>query len=604
MKKLYLVDVSSMFFRAFYAIRPLSNAAGMPTNAIYGFVSMTIKLLREIKPDYMAFCFDRAEPSFRKEIDPRYKANRSEMPEELIPQVPYIRKVSEAFGIPCFDLLSFEADDIIGTLTKWGDRNDIETVIVSGDKDFAQLVHRCVSLYDTMKDVRYDDAGVIEKWGVPPKKMIDYLAIVGDSSDNVPGVKGIGPKGACKLLAEYDSLEDIYANIEKIKPDGIRNKLITDKDEAFLSKKLVTINCDVPIKFTADDLRLKPIHREDLHKLLLELDFKSFAKTLLGDNLGAPKTGDAPAAPAPEKTEEKVLTAKEAAGQGWSGSASDFVRPASAAPGPVAVEVGQAQISAMEPLADIEERRMNLGQIERWLNTGSETWGFHTERGVILAQGKCVAEVEGSWEELGQLLSEKKLKWKGFDIKEFWKAIRLKIPIEGEPVVWDQMLAAYVARAGTITDARALFSLYNGVPLPELPSPGQLYSAHLRLEQNLRRKVESLNGTKLLAEIEFPLIPALYEMEQTGIKIDTAALEAESTALGKDLSVLEKEIHALAGETFNVASPKQLGNVLFEKLKMPAGRKTKTGYSTDDDTLAKLAPDFPIAGKIQQSTLR
>jgi DNA polymerase I len=213
-KSLYLVDVSSMFFRAFYAVRPLSSPSGLPVNAIYGFLTMTIKLLREIRPDYVAFCFDRPEPSFRKDIDQRYKANRTEMPEDLVPQMPWFRKLSESLGVKCFDKIGFEADDIIGTLTKAGQDRGLDVVIVSGDKDFAQLINSDVTLYDTMKDVRYDSALALEKWGVPPQKMIDYLALVGDSSDNVAGVAGIGPKGAQKLLAEYASLEEIYDKLD------------------------------------------------------------------------------------------------------------------------------------------------------------------------------------------------------------------------------------------------------------------------------------------------------------------------------------------------------------------------------------------------------
>ncbi len=200
-KPLYLVDVSSMFFRAFYAIRPLSSPTGLPVNAIYGFLTMTIKLMREIRPDYIAFCFDRPEPSFRKEMDVRYKANRTEMPEDLEPQMPWFRKLSEALGVKCYDKLGFEADDLIGTLTNRGLKEGLEVVIVSGDKDFAQMIQPGVTLYDTMKDVRYDSAAALEKWGVPPEKMIDDLALVGDSSDNIAGVAGIGPKGAQKLLS-------------------------------------------------------------------------------------------------------------------------------------------------------------------------------------------------------------------------------------------------------------------------------------------------------------------------------------------------------------------------------------------------------------------
>lgn len=614
MKKLYLVDVSSMFFRAFYAIRQLNNAAGMPTNAIYGFVSMSVKLLRDIKPDYMAFCFDRPEPSFRKEIDSRYKANRIEMPPDLVPQVPYIRKVSEAMGVPCFDKLGYEADDIIGSLAKWGREHDLEVVIVSGDKDFGQLVRPFVSIYDTMKDVRYDERGVVEKWGVEPQKMRDYLALVGDTSDNVAGVRGIGPKGAQKLLAEFASLDDIYAHLDRVSGASVKSKLEAGKDDAFLARKLVTIVEDIPLDVRPDDLRLKPIRREELHALLMELDFKSFARTLLGDSVTSPKVHEPSAAQQPEETvsaEPATLTVT-----------GSFVRPATAEmkaaaaallKGPTAADMSapaegdpalaQEASSGVSEIGPIDETRMNIEQIDRWLKPGTEVWGFHTERGVLLAQEQRVVEVEGSWEELGKLLSRKRLRWKGFDLKEFWKAIGLQTASDEEVTeapVWDQMLAAYVIRAGAIEKPGPLFALYNGVGLPELPSPGQIYGAHLRLETNLRRKLKSLNAERVLFEIELPLVPVLYEMEREGILIDRAALEVQSADLARDIASLEKDIHRDAGEVFNIASPKQLGHVLFEKLGMPTGKKTKTGFSTDTDVLEKLAPDFPICKKILQ----
>jgi len=208
-KKLYLVDVSSMFFRAYYAVRMLNNSQGLPTNAIYGFLSMSLKLLRDVRPDYMVYCYDRPEPSFRKDLDPNYKANRSEMPEDLSPQIPYIKKLTEALGIAAMEKEKFEADDIIGTLTRWGLDNQLEVIIVSGDKDFAQLIGPQVSMHDTMKNKIYNSEGVYAKWGVRPEQFIDYLAICGDSSDNIPGVRGIGPKGAEKLLNEFQTLDGI-----------------------------------------------------------------------------------------------------------------------------------------------------------------------------------------------------------------------------------------------------------------------------------------------------------------------------------------------------------------------------------------------------------
>ncbi len=199
MKKIFLVDISSLFFRAYYAIRPLSAPSGLPVNAIYGFLSMLIKLLKEEKPEYIVFCYDRKEPSFRKELYTEYKANRSEMPEDLALQIPYIKKLADVLGIPSFEIPNYEADDLIGTLTHISLKKRFEVVIVTGDKDFGQVVKPHVILWDTMKNTRIDELGVKEKWGIEPKKFIDYLALVGDSSDNIPGVEGIGPKGPSKF---------------------------------------------------------------------------------------------------------------------------------------------------------------------------------------------------------------------------------------------------------------------------------------------------------------------------------------------------------------------------------------------------------------------
>jgi DNA polymerase I len=629
MKKLYLVDVSSMFFRAFYAIRPLSNPAGLPVNALYGFLSMTVKLLREIRPDYMAFCFDHSGDSFRKEIDVRYKANRSEMPADLVPQVPYFRKLSEALGIPCLEAPNFEADDIIGTLTKLGRDHGLEVVIVSSDKDFAQLVKPYVSMYDTMKDVRYDEAGVVNKWGVEPRKMIDYLSIVGDSSDNVCGVKGIGEKGAQKLLAQYESLEDIYAHIDDI-TGATQKKLIAGKDDAFLSKELVTIICDMPLGVQPEDLRLKPIHRDELAALLAELDFKTFAKTLLGESVATPAAtpaagaaaADGAAAGNEDRTEAGSGTGSEVdASRGAlrddghiEGSVSHVLNPKGREVGTVAGSANPMNsfVRKAPPLPVVEdvkvaigqvtEDRYDLSQLAKWLKPEAETWALQTERGSFLAQpeggsnGWRIVEIAASGVEVGELLNEKRLKYKGFDIKSFAKGHSVSAP----EVAWDQMLAAYVIRAAPIEAVQPLFTLYNGQQLPDLPTPTQILSAHLQLEGHLRKKLTTINGEKVLFEIEQPLVPILVGMERAGIAIDSQALAVQSQGLLSDIQGLEKDIHRLAGEVFNIGSTKQLGQILFEKLKLPPGKKTKTGYSTDADVLDKLSADYEIAGKLTQ----
>ncbi len=582
-KRLYLIDVSSMFFRAFYAIRQLSNPQGMPTNAIYGFMNMTVKLLREIKPDYMAFCFDRPEPSFRKEIDPRYKANRSDMPEDLVPQVPYIRRVSHALGVACFDKLGFEADDIIGTLAWMGRDEGLEVVIVSGDKDFGQLVGPHVTMYDTMKDIRYDEAGVKEKFGVEPRKMRDYLALVGDSSDNIPGVKGIGPKGAQTLLEQFDSLEDIYKNLDQISNKNIRAKLEASRDEAFLSYKLVCIVTDMDLDTKVEDLKLKPIVREELRALLEELDFKNLKKTLLGDHSSPEASAAAP--PMTGKSVSDHLSPSESPASA-NPAKNQFVRS-------VRPSTGAAADSSYTP-KQFTEAEMDVAKLDNWLKLKQETWGFKDERGIYLSQGDQVTRVSGETEKLGEMLREKNLIMKGYDLKEFAKEVKMP----SIDVNWDQMLAAYVVKAGNTGTDRELFQLYNRFVPPDLATPGEMLNAHLELEQHLRRKLKSLASEKVLFDIELPLIDVLLRMENKGIALDKSVLAAQSKTLTAELKTLETEIHGEAGEPFNIASPKQLAHVLFDKLKMPSGKKTKTGYSTDNSVLEKLADEFPLARKI------
>ena len=577
MKKIYIVDVSSMFFRAFYAIRSLTNQAGMPTNAVYGLLSMTVKLMREKKPDYMAFCFDLPTPSFRKELDPRYKAHRTEMPEDLIPQIPYIKKLALALGIPCFEKPQYEADDLIGTITKWARRQNIEVEIVSGDKDFCQLIEPHVMLYDTMKEIHYDESGVLEKWGVPASQFVDYLAIVGDTSDNIKGVSGIGPKGAEKLLAQFASLEEIYEHLDDVANKNIREKLAIAKDEAFLSRKLVQIVVDIPLDLSAEKLSLQPIDRENLRELLLELDFKNFVKTLLGETASAPFM--------PSENEPAPI-------------AKGATRPANIpnfAPGANSLPPHSEDSTRIEEMKsslnlNLNLKRCEISELNQILRPNTEVWGLKTERGTYLVQDQTIIELAGEPLSIGEFLTNKKLKWKGCDLKQFFKDLHISDP----EVVWDQQLAAYVVKAGPIDDVNELFKQYTSA-LPELPSPQQLFEAHLLLERQLQQKLKEQNGESVLYEMELPLVPILLQMERVGIKLDFELLKNESLNLAKEIKVLDQQIQELAGCEFNVASPKQLAQVMFEKMKLPSGKKTKTGFSTNNDVLEKLALEHPIA---------
>lgn len=554
MKTLYLVDASNMFYRAFFAIPPLTNSKGMQTNALYGFINMTMKLLKDVKPDYLVYCFDRKEETFRNQIYSEYKAHRDEMPDELKPQIPYLRKLTTALGLAQLDAEGFEADDVIGTLAMHGVRNKVQVVIVSGDKDFAQLVRPGVSLYDTMKDVRTDDDGVKAKWGIRADQMIDYLAIVGDSSDNVPGVRGIGPKGAVKLLSDFETLDGIYEHIDEIK-GATQKKLIESKDIAFLSRKLVTIVSDVPLQVTFDEYKPKPVDQDPLRDLLQELGFNSLQKKFFSEGAAEPEK---------KITLETPTAAEKPKAKRTSGSAG---------PGKWTDEEWT--------VADLAEK------IEPY----TEIWGLLSERGLYLGYKGKALKVPASDAEIGRALARKHLRWKGYDLKQVFKALKIENPI----VAWDGMLAAYVARPTSIAGFEEIFEQYCDRKLPEFCKPAEQLTAHQELEILLREKLVMQEGEGVYEKFDLPLVPVLADLESKGILLDLNELKTQSKALNEDILRLEKGIHKEAGEQFNIGSPKQLGTVLFDKLKLPPGKKTKTGYSTDSEVLETLAPRHAIA---------
>lgn len=580
MKKIYLVDVSSMFFRAYYAIRPLSTPSGVPVNAVYGFLSMITKLFKEEKPDYMVFTYDRKEPSFRKNLYADYKANRTTMPDDLAVQIPYIKKLAEYLGVPALEVPDYEADDIIGTLVKLGLKHHHEVVIVSGDKDFGQLIQKHVVLFDTMKDVKYDEAGVLEKWGVRPDQFIDYLAIMGDTSDNVPGVDGIGPKGAQKLMQQYKSLEDVYENIDSVEPKGVREKLVRSKDNAFLSKKLVTIATDVPVSENFEDYHLRPIQSDALRALLQELNFKSFEKSLLGDATTHGNLHDSIHGGAKSASEEKPAMKKTEAVE---------------IPEEIKISTVSSEVMAkIEAYLHIKEQTISAVDLISKIHNKDSLWGFADERGLFVGRDMELWGIEGSYESLGKALDQKHVQWSGFDLKKFFHLIKAENPA----VAWDSSLAAYVVRAGDSSDFGDMYKKFIGAALPEFATPAQIYKAHVELQHVLQDRLGLFNGEKVLNELELPLVPVLLQMENKGIRIDVKALELQSAELTEEIAAVEKEIHELAGGAFNVGSPKQLGVILFEKMNLPAGKKTKTGYSTGEDVLVKI--EHPIAKKILQ----
>lgn len=551
MKRLCLVDVSAMYFRAFYAIRPLSNSAGLPTNALFGFLSITGKMLRQLKPDYLAYCFDRKDGSFRNEKYEEYKANRSEMPEDLRPQVPYVRKLAEALNIPSIDIQGYEADDVIGMLARFSEKENIEVIIVSGDKDFAQLIDGQVKMFDPMKEVLYDEAGVMEKWGVRPDQIIDYLSIVGDASDNVPGIKGVGPKGAVKLLSEYGTLEKIYENVEEISGKAMKQKIKDAKDLAFLSKELVSIVTENHTGIEhIEELKWKGPNFKDLDSLLEELEFNNMGKRLRKDS-------------------SYIL--------GESGNEDEAEKEA---PSVVWTEQDLEKYQ-VEELNQVEE-------LKKKLTVDQADYIYLMQDHVYISpdQAQQIYSLPLKVFEEGASALEPNL-WKGHDLKSLWRSFG----IQSAKASFDTMIAEYLILSKPIGSFDDLVDSY--FSLKTISDPRAYLLALKQIEEEQIQKLKKIEIEKVYFDLELPTLEVLHCMENNGITVDREILKKQATALHKEVESLKKLVFDETEQEFNLDSPKQLGKVLFEDMGLPVVKKTKTGYSTNSDVLNKLKPKYP-----------
>ena len=542
MKKLYLVDISSLFFRSYYAISlHMKNEKGEPTNALYGVFKMLHKLMRDKSPDYLVSCFDTKEASFRKKMYPEYKANREAMPEDLQQQVPYLKIMMDVLKIPYIEKPGFEADDIIGTLTFQGRKHKLNTYIISGDKDFAQLVDKNTFLYDTMKDIIYNTEEVKNKWGVLPEQMLDYLSLIGDSSDNIPGVRGIGPKGAVTLLEKYKTLDKIYKNVDDI--TGSAQKKLTDgKEMAYLSKKLISLetnmNIDLPLKEAAiqHPHQFSEQDQKQLKEFLEELNFKSFMNMFFPKKTSSDKSN---------KTE--VMAASQ---------------------------------SLKKPKGLIKKEEF-LEKLEAYGSLWLGSQGDH----MYLASKKMITLLEPSdYIQVGKTLDEKWVRYCGYNLKSSWKKLDCSRPI----AEWDAMIAGHLLDSKASRSFKDLCHLYLKFVLEESTSTDEIYKFHQLLRSDLESRLEASDLKTVLKEIEIPTISVLYRMEKQGLLLDIKEVERQSKELEVDIKKIEKEIFTLVGEEFNISSPKQLAVILFDKLKLPKGRKTKLGYSTDSHELIKI----------------
>jgi DNA polymerase-1 len=560
---IYLIDGYSNIFRAFYAIRNLSSSSGEPTNAVFGFLQMLRKLLRDERPSYLGVALDVSSDTVRRDRYEDYKAHRAPMPEDLRPQIPWIRRVIEAYRIPMLELHKYEADDVLGTLAAKAVAAGYRVVLVSPDKDLMQLVGDGVELHHTTRDKRYDAAAVEEDFGVPPERVTDVLALMGDASDNVPGVPGIGEKGAKKLVEEYGSLEELLEHAGEVKRKSYREGLENHRQEALLSKELVTIHTDLPVELDPETLRIEEPDFATLREICWQLDFRSLAKEYEEEGGG---DGDREVPPARE-----VPTAAE-----WrrlAGGLDGRVHLAVVGEGE---PVGVATLDAEgEPAyADLRDGTMAeavLGSLAGWAaDPEVEVVGHDVKEVLRLLGPRADVRCRLFDTMLGSYLVRSALRGHDFDAVVQDRLHRSPISAQeagfarGEvPLAGDSKLLAYAAER---------------VVLPERMAPA------------LRGELEGALA-EVYERIEEPLVPILADMEETGVLLDVGFLEGMSAELGGEIDSLEQEIYEQAGERFNVNSPQQLGEILFEKLGYPVLKKTRKTkqYSTSAEILEELA---------------
>ena len=572
-KIVYLVDVSALFFRAYYAISShLSSPKGLPTNALYGLLSMTDKFIKENKSKYMVYCFDHKKPSFRTKIYSEYKANRGEIPEDLKAQIPYIKKLVSLFGIPRVEKEGYEADDLIGSLALIAQKKNFKVVIVSSDKDFAQLVSSSISLYDPMKAVNYDSFGVQQKWGVHPEQINDYLAIVGDSSDNIPGVFGIGPKGAQKLLQEYGNLEQIYENVNNIQKKTAE-KLIKSKAEAFLSRKLARIVTDIDLEKSVPSFQLLPIQIEKLRELLKELGFKTFEKKICGVDSSV------------KTISNEVQTDKDSS-QGSLDVSSQKNTPA---------ENNQKVQKIKKLPSNLKLHHLSWDELLGLIQPYSKVWCFsHKDQYFLAYKNKVISLENHDLFKVGLLFSDRRIYWCGYNLKKIWKNFNCTHPIP----YWCSMIATYLIESGPSSGFDRICLRYTGNEVEDSLAPGEIYLLHKKLKKALEVQLTELNMIRLYETVDLPLISVLYEMENKGIMLDPGELQKQAGEVNQKIQSIEKEIFNYVKHEFNISSTKQLADVLFTELGLSPIRKIKTGYSTDMEVLNKLKSQHPVISLI------
>ena len=591
-EKLVLVDGSSYLYRAFHAMPNLTNSRGEATGAVYGVINMLRRLLKEQSSTYLAVVFDAPGPTFRDELYPQYKANRPPMPDELRSQIELVHKVIEALGLPLLCIRGVEADDVMGTLAVTATREGMKTVLVSGDKDLAQLVDENVVLMDTMKDITYDTTGVEQKFGVPPEKIVDFLALVGDTADNIPGVPKVGPKTASKWLKAFGSLDDVIENAGSI-TGKIGENLRGALDQLPLSRRLATLKLNVPLEKSPRDLSLQPADETELRALYSKLEFKTWLSELGGIQ------GDAVA----ENTAADYDVILDKA------SLKAWIR-----------RLKKAHLFSF----DTETTSLNAmrARIVGLSFTDQPGRAAYLPLGHDYAGAPGQLPLDDTLEELRPLLEDPARAKVGQNLK-YDRSVLLNHGIELKGIDYDTMLESYVLDStGSRHDLDSLSLKYlgikatgyeevagkgkaaltfNQVPLEQAtPYAAEDADLALQLHQTLYPRLEqNTKQLELLRSIEMPLLTVLSRIERTGVRVDCKMLLKQSAELAERAGDLEQTAHTLAGRPFNIASPRQIQEILYDELQLPVIRKTPKGQpSTAESVLQELADQHDLPAVI------
>jgi DNA polymerase-1 len=600
-KHVYLIDGSGFIFRAFHALPPMTSPDGTPVNAVYGFANMLMKLLEDTDADHIAVIFDAARKNFRNEIYPEYKAHRPPPPEELIPQFGLIKSLVEAFNLPAIQMEGFEADDLIATYARLATARGADVTIVSSDKDLMQLVDDKVTMFDAMKNVEIGPAGVVEKFGVGPDRVVDVQSLSGDSVDNVPGVPGIGIKTAAQLINEYGDLDTLLERAGEIKQPKRREALIENAEKARISRELVRLRKDVPVERDIDSFALKDIDPGQLIEFLREQGFKSIVARIEsrhGNTLVASKA-----------EAEYELVQDEVALSRW-----------------IAAAVKAGQVAFDTETTSLDAMRAELVGVSMSVEPGRACYvplahKSAREQGAFdLGDGGAAGEEvprqiprDRALELLKPMLEDPSVLKIGHNIK-YDALLLLRYGVDVAPVD-DTMLMSFVLDGGLhghgMDELAELHLGHTCISFKDVAGSGRNqitfdyvplkaacdYAAEdadvtLQFHRFLKPRLIEDHMTTLYETVERPLLPIVARMEREGVLVDPDELRSLSRDFAIRMAALETEIHKLAGEEFNIGSPKQLGEILFDKMSLPGGKKTKTGaYSTDARVLEDLAAE-------------